>query len=108
MSKRESVRFNANKLLILLLSSDLLGIPLPTVPGAVADIILMTFYFSKRYFLNIHHLITLLGRPLIESLHLGGDGGDDVRHLGQGPHLVLLHVQVEDVEKLLKTRLGIL
>ena len=37
------MRFNANKLLILLLSSDFLGIPLPTVPGAVADVILMIF-----------------------------------------------------------------
>ena len=54
------------------------------------------------------HLITLLGRPLVQSLHPGGDGGDDVGHLGQGLHLVRLHVQVEDVEQLLQTRLGVL
>ena len=94
------------RLLIFLSTYDLVRIPLPTVPRTVADVILMTFYILFADFFTVVyfcHLITLLGRPLIQGLHLGGDGDDDVRHLGQGPHLVLLHVQVEDVEQLLET-----
>ena len=49
-----------------------------------------------------------MGCSLIKRLHLGGDGGDDVGHLDEGLDLVRLHVQVEDVEQLLETSLGVL